>query len=941
MNTRSPLLWLAMVLAALFFGGQTLAFLVTDWLWFDAIGHGDVFVRVLGAQAACGLAVGLLFGLSVFVSGRRALAHTRNRPVVLSQEMRGTPVAVWLQQPTTLDDAIRAAGMAAFVLGALIGAGNWQVVVSWWHAVPFGYTDPILGNDASTYVFTLPFLRMLRALGLFAVVAAFGTAVFVYVTRGAFTVIVPAQEGESPSLKADPGPRRHLASLVTAWVLLVAVGYHLQRYLVMSDLQGRFDGPGYTDVTTVLPLLGIQALATAVAGFLLFQAIDQARSGWAVWAVFVVMGSSLASSVVPGAVQRFLVEPNELERERVYLAEHVHATRRAWGLDDVEERTLTGDAQLSLDDVDANEATLKNVRLWDHKPLLQTFRQLQEIRTYYRFGSVDNDRYVIDGELRQTMLSPRELVPDQLDPQARTWVNETLVYTHGYGVALGPVNEVTPEGLPLLWVKDLPPAVSHEDPLGIDNAALYYGEFMPDGVFVRTNAQEFDHPTADGNAYATYDGAGGLPVANLFRRAMLALRMGSWEILLSDDLTDASRALLYRGVTNRVAQVAPFLAVDTDPYLVIADGRLVWIVEGYTTTNDYPYAEHRDFSTRRRSQVNYVRNSVKATVDAYDGTTILYAMDAEDPLLQAWSAAFPSLLQPADAMPQAIRDHIRVPMQLFGHLTELFAIYHMTDSQDFYNREDAWEIPTWADAGSKVRMEPYYTVMKLPGEDSEEFIVMLPFVPREKQNLAAWMVARTDGDAYGSMRVYRFPKDRLVYGPGQIAQRITQDAEISQRLTLWGQQKSEVQLGTLLVIPIEESLLYVQPLYLQAGGDPIPELKRVIVAYENQITMAPTLDEAVRELFGGAAPEVAEVVPAAMERLPGLPDMPMPGDWQGLSQRAASQYDAALEASRTGQWTAFGQALDALGLTLGELRDLAGPDPVEEPAPPEDAVPQE
>ena len=527
---------------------------------------------------------------------------------------------------------------------------------------------------------------------------------------------------------------------------------------------------------------------------------------------------------------------------------------------------------------------------------------------------------------------------------AQTWVNRSLVYTHGYGVALGPVNRVTGEGLPYLFVQDIPPVVSDPTHLGIDRPEIYYGEEMHHPVFVRTGEREFDYPTADGNAYTTYEGDGGVPVGSFLRRAMLALRLGSLEVLLSSDIHAGSRLLLYRQVLQRVERIAPFLWIDDDPYMAIADGRLVWILDAYTHSDRFPYSAHRNTpitqrpngeawpprSTTRPRTANYLRNSVKVVVDAYDGTVQLYRVDTSDPIAASWDAAFPGLFSDIGTMSDAVREHLRYPRTLFQMQGSLFSTFHMTDSKMFYNREDEWELPFWEVQANErsnylgsqnVEMEPYYTIMKLPGEEEEEFILMLPFVPKGKANLAAWMVARSDSDAYGGLRVYRFPKDRLIYGPGQIVSRILQNDLISEKLTLWNQQTSEAELGTLLVIPVEESLVYLRPLYLRASSDAIPELKRVLVAYENRIAMAPTLEEGLQEIFGVSGTPAAADLPEIVE----LPDTTFTtsDDWRSLADEAAHHYEAALEASRTGRWADFGEELDRLGEQLEALRITA------------------
>ncbi len=687
----------------------------------------------------------------------------------------------------------------------------------------------------------------------------------------------------------------------------MALGVALSRFELLYAQRGLIAGPGYTETHATLPLLTLQAVLIAVAAGAAWRAVEKLSAGWAaIGALLMATGWALVAGY-PAVVQRFSVEPNELTREAPHINDHIEATRFAFQLDGIAELPISGDSALTQADLDRNLATLNNVRLWDHEPLLATFAQVQEIRTYYEFVDVDNDRYVIDGELRQIMLSPRELPASSLPTEAKTWVNERMTYTHGYGMALGPVNEVTDQGLPVLFIQDLPPKITKPE-LAITRPEIYFGEAMRTEVFVKTKNPEFDHPKGDENVFTTYEGTGGVQLSGL-GRLIFAMRFGSTELLFSNDITGESRVLLYRNILERVARVAPFLKIDNDPYLMIAEGRLVWMVDGYTTTSRFPY------SRSIKGFGNYIRNSVKITVDAYDGNIVFYRTDAPDPIADAWGAALPGLFVPMSEMPPAIRAHVRYPETLFDTQAELYATYHMNDHQVFYNREDQWEVPDV----SGHRMEPYYTVMTLPGEDKEEFILMLPFNPSGKPNLAAWLVARSDGDAYGEMRVYKFPKEKMVYGPDMVVARINQTDTISEKMSLWNQQGSAVDLGTLLVIPVEESLLYVQPLYLKASSQSgaIPELKRVIVAYNNDIAMAPTLEEGLAQIFGAPAAAIPTPQPDDPDapREPREPAPPATGD---ALEQARTHWSRAEAAAAAGDWVTWGEAIQALGEAIEE-----------------------
>jgi uncharacterized membrane protein (UPF0182 family) len=661
-----------------------------------------------------------------------------------------------------------------------------------------------------------------------------------------------------------------------------------------------------------MPALRVLSI-TAALGVLLaaYQAFQERL--WPVATAFgLYIAVSLAGVGYAAVLQRFVVAPNEQARETPYIVHNVAATRDAFALDQVDERELTGDAELTRAHIEQNAVTLKNVPLWDHQPLLDTFGQIQEIRTYYDFVSVDNDRYTIDGEYRQIMLSAREL--DSASLPNRNWINERLTFTHGYGLTLGPVNQVTPEGLPVLFIKNLPPESAAD--LQVAEPSIYYGERSNDHVFVRTRTKEFHYPKGEDNEFTDYTGRGGVSIGGLLRKLIFSIRFRSLKTLLSEDLTSESRIMYYRRISERVEKIAPFLVYDEDPYLAIDKGRLFWIQDAYTTSGRYPYAT-------RAGSVNYIRNSIKVVVDAFHGTTTYYRIDDRDPIARTLDQAFPGLLQPLSAMPEGLRTRLRYPQTIFALQAAMFSTYHMGNPAVFYNKEDQWEVPAIGTGNNPQRMEPYYAVMRLPGDKRVEYIQMLPFTPRQKDNLAAWMVAKSDGDQYGRLVVFKFPKQKVIFGPRQVVARISQDQVISPQITLWNQQGSEVIQGTLLVIPIEESLIYIRPLYLRAQGGRIPELKRVIVAYHNQIVMEETLEAAIARLFGGlgrpAAPVEAAAPAAASTAAAAAPAPAAASDATTLATRARGHYDRAIQAQREGNWALYGEEIRKLGEVLREM----------------------
>jgi uncharacterized membrane protein (UPF0182 family) len=648
------------------------------------------------------------------------------------------------------------------------------------------------------------------------------------------------------------------------------------------------------------------------AALALWQALMVGRLWPIVAAAALYFLVSIGGSAYAAIIQRFVVAPNEQVRETPFITHNIQATRAAFGLDGVAERPLSGEAHLTRADLERNSATIDNVPLWNDRPLLDTFSQIQEIRTYYDFVAVDNDRYTINGQYRQIMLSARELNSQSLP--SRTWINAHLTFTHGYGLTLGPVNEVTKEGLPVLFIKDLPP-VSTAD-LKVTQPAIYYGELPNDHVFVKTKTEEFDYPRGDDNVFAAYKGDGGVALSNIFRRLMFAIRFRSTDTFFSPNLTEESRVMMYRRVAERVGRIAPFLTYDPDPYLAISDGKLMWMQDVYTTSQRYPYAT-------TAGGVSYIRNAIKVTIDAYHGKTTYHVVDPSDPIAQTVGKIFPGLLKPLDTMPEDLRTRLRYPQQIFAMQASMFTTFHMLNPAVFYNREDQWEIPSFDVAGKPTPMHPYYTIMKLPGESGPEYIQMLPFTPRGKDNLAAWMVARSDGANYGKLAVFQFPKQTVIFGPRQVAARINQDQAISPQITLWNQQGSEVIQGTLLVIPIEESLIYIRPLYLRAAGGQIPELKRVIVAYQNNIVMEETLSAALERIFpGGARPQPQ---PSAIEGRPAAA-APVEGpqlrsaDVGSLAEQARAHYQRALQAQREGNWALYGEEIKKLGEVLEKMR---------------------
>ena len=855
--------WLvyATLLAMAVVGGTIALFLFKgfyiDWLWYASVGYESAFLKLLLTKVLL-FVVGLLAAGALLIGNVRLARHTaraRWNEMLKAAELSGAlPDDGPREKLVSRDIARLLYGLAALVtLGlAFYAYTRWDMVLRLPHASDFGIADPLHGRDVAYYVFQLPALQALRTFLLSVSIVALISAAALYFAR----LIIPQAGGDGLKLDEEtgdrridltfgPAARRHLTLLGATTFGLLAWHYKLRLDELVFSNRGTTYGAGFTDVTALQPalyaMLGLCALA-AVA-FLVGVAV---RGPW-IWAASVglfVPVWIIALLIWPNVVQRLQVAPNELELETPFIERNIEMTRHAYGLDEVQETQFSVADSVSREEVEANPATLKNVRLWDYEPLLATYNQIQSIRGYYGFLDADFDRYFIDGEYRQVMIAARELTPNRLPPDAQTWINRRLQFTHGYGVVVSPVSEVQGEGLPTLLVQDVPP----RGKIPVNRPEIYYGESGAAWVVVKTKVPEFDYPRGSDNAEVTYQGTTGVNIGSLFRRFLFAWQLTDFNLLVTPALTGESSILFHRSVQDRIERVAPFLQYDTDPYLVIADGRLVWMQDAYTSSGMYPYSQ--PFARG----LNYIRNSVKATVDAYDGKITLYVADEVDPIIGAYDAAFPGLFKPLSDMPPALRSHVRYPGNLFQVQTAVYSRYHMQDPRVFYQREDQLMLPSekYLAIQRPVPVQPYYGILKLPGEAREEFLYVQPYTPPGKDNMITWLAARSDGANYGKLVSYHYPKDSLIFGPAQVEARIDQDPTISAQFTLWNQGGSRVLRGNMLAIPIGRGNLYIEPIYLQAGGSELTQMTRVVVSTGNRVAMGTSVDEALAQLYGGA-----------------------------------------------------------------------------------------
>ncbi|MFB6112648.1 MAG: UPF0182 family protein [Halodesulfurarchaeum sp.] len=871
-------------LLLIFVGGLfALTSIYGEFLWFEAIGYDGVFLTILSYRLGVFLGVTLLSFVALYASFFVAMRNVRE-----------------VEAETTEGWYVSGIGLVAVIFGIRF-SGAWDMVLRFLNSAPFAATDPIFGQRVGFYIYTLPVLNTFLDLLMGITIMGLVVSLFVYARHFGF-----AEPEDSEVDAPEFDVTRFLSNLrqygygqvsatVGVFVILLGIGYFLDRYGLLFSTRGAVFGMGATDQAIFQPLYLLLTI-TGIIGGIVMIANASFEDDRAVYVPIAILVGFLIMGTVGGAAyQSFVVEPDEFNKEARFIENEIQFTNHGFALDRIQQQDFVVSANLTKEQINANPGTIKNVRLWDARPMLTTYNELQIFRTYYTFKDIDVDRYRIRGNETQVMISARELDFEALPENSQSWVNRHLVYTHGYGVVMSPVGETTSEGLPELYIKNIPPE-STAGPT-VEQPRIYYGEQTDTYAIVNSNTRELDYPKGGQNVYNRYDGSGGVLLSSVTREVVYSTRFLAPSIFLSDSVTPKSRIQFHRNITDRVKTIAPFLKLDQDPYIVVANGKLYWIYDAYTTANRYPYSKRVNF---KGEQVNYVRNSVKVVVDAYSGETTFYVANQNDPLIQTYRNAFPQLFQDLETMPDALQRHIRYPRDAFQIQAQMYLTYHMEDPKVFYNKEDVWRVPNEVTRGNQVRMEPYYIIMQFPEAEEPEFVMIQPYVPAGKENMIGWLAARSDPPNYGSLRAYHFSKQKLIYGPMQIESRIAQDTEISQRITLWSQAGSAVIRGNLLAIPINDTILYVEPLFLESQeAGALPELKRVIVAQGDQLTMQPTLEQALAARFGTVSPA------PPTGQLPGLTPTQL--------ERLQTLYDESQQALRRGDFQTYAQKISEIG----------------------------
>lgn len=865
-----------------------------DLSWFKETGYQDVFLKNIYFKVLVGAGLFLFSFLIALITLTKTI---KSIPDTYIDDDDVIDISMAVKKPGKSKIFI-IAGLFSFIISSLFTGPLWKQILLFINQEPFNYTDPIFNNDVSFYFFTLPLIEMIVSPLMFFSIAIIALNALVY----GFYYRKIRKQPEQLFNK--------FGFFLVIFFLLMVVNYRVESLKLIYSTRGSVYGAGYTDILIGLKFYYLKMAAAFISAIFIYLGLKKQSFKKAMIGPILLIAVTLIGSVAEMGVQNFIVSPNELSKEESYIEQSIKYTQKAYKLDEVERQDFPALWNLSATDIENSVDTIKNIRVNDFRPTQTIYNQLQSIRLYYQFTNISIDRYLLNGEQRQVFLSAREIDHTRLPEQAKNWINQHLKYTHGYGAAVSPVNEITPQGQPKLIVKNIPPETEYEE-LRIDTPEIYYGNLTKDYIIVNTTEKEFNYPMENQNAETMYSGDGGIKL-NLLNRIAFSIDKRTPKILISGAISSDSKILINRDIQVRVAKIAPFLKYESDPYLVINEGKLYWVIDGYTTSNRFPYSQpvYSD-----NTMYNYIRNSVKVVIDAYHGTTDFYIYDDKDPIIMTYSKAYPSLFKSAEDMPEGIRKHMKYPVELFDIQSNIFSIYHMDNPRTFFNREDAWSIATEKYQQEVTPVRPYYINMALPGNDEVEFVLVQPYTAYQKNNMVSWFAARNDGDNYGKLVVYTFPKQRLIYGPMQIESRIDQDAVISSQLTLWERQGSSVVRGNLMVIPIKDSILYVEPLYLQSdNANALPEVKQIILAYGDDIVMEATLEAGLKRLFNYDSENIIddegnEIVYSE--------------DIYELIQQANTLFNRSQENLRQGNWSEYGKDLEELENVLEKLESFS------------------
>lgn len=876
--------------------------LIVEYLWLDGLGYSQVFWKIKETQSL--LFLGAFLIALGYIGGNIRFITKDIRPlhINLGQRPDGQPSIVHINPKRV---KVILYGLA-IIMGAIFAFGwsfQWNNFFRFAHAQPFGVTDPIFDIDASFYVFSLPFIESVQDSLSFLVFFVTAIIIIYHLSSGGITL---SKWKSNTNLQTVTGAHRQVFTNISIWMFLLAWGFYLDRYHLLYKNNDLIYGANYTDIHVLLPVFWVMGIGCVLLAIYALIQNYRYRIKQFIWGAMGLLGIGIVGQIIlPGIVQNFTVDPSQFSMEKPYLKNNIHYTRIAYNLDDVVVKDYNATDTVTLDQIMEHQAAIKNIRIWDQNLTVDTYKQLQEIRLYYEFYNIDLDRYHTDEGYRQVLISARELTPT-LPPKAQTWVNQRLQYTHGFGIVMSPTTQKTEEGSPVFYIKDIPPRSNIG--IQVEEPAIYYGETEGGYKLVNTKISELDYPRGDKNVYTHYKGEGGVSLDSFLEQLLFAWHFSDFNIMLTNYVREGSKIQFWRAVRTRVQKIAPFLTLDDDPYMVLSEGKLYWIQDAYTTASQYPYAEPYD----GRYNYNYIRNSVKVVVDAYQGTVNFYVSNPLDPVVQVYDEIFPEMFQPLSEMPGTLKQHVKYPKELFKIQLEKFSVYHMTDPRVFYNQEDLWERPIETYGGEQIRMQPYYLLGILPDDKKLQYMLISPMTPKNRDNMISWMVVKSDFPDYGQIINYELPKEQLFLGPAQIEAKINQNTTISRQLSLWDQRGSKVIRGNLMVIPVENSFLYVEPVFLFSTSINMPQLKRVIATTGTNVVMEPTLNQAILSLYGKttlspaskddtdrAAQEIIEKIAPQLEEVKAL--------WQEMQN-----------ALQKGNWEQFGKKMEEINGLIEE-----------------------